>query len=103
MLLCERELPGETEEMAGYLTALAIPIARIGLETGTLRRRPFLDLTAEGFDALCLAARQANAASSTMRNNTDRNDARGIARILRTGWFGPVHMKRRVAHASRFH
>ena len=42
-----------------------------------------------------------NAALSAMRNKTDRNDARGIAQILRTGWFSPVHMKSREAHGVR--
>ncbi len=36
-----------------------------------------------------------------MRNKTDKNDARGIAQILRTGWFSPVHMKSREAHDIR--
>ena len=34
-----------------------------------------------------------------MRNKTDKTDARGIANVLRSGWFNPVHMKRREAHA----
>ena len=36
-----------------------------------------------------------------MRNKTDRNDARGIAQVLRTGWFSPVHMKSRESHGIR--
>lgn len=60
-----------------------------------------------GFDvslrscALCVEARQVNAALSAMRDKTDRTDARGIARILRTGWFGPVYMKSRESHTVR--
>lgn len=42
-----------------------------------------------------------NAALSVMRNKTDKNDARGIAQVLRTGWFSPVHMKSREAHGQR--
>jgi transposase len=30
---------------------------------------------------------------SAMRNKTDRNDARGIAQIMRLGWFRAVHVK----------
>lgn len=40
---------------------------------------------------ICLEARQVSAALAAMRNKTDRNDARGIAQILRTGWYGRVH------------
>lgn len=48
-----------------------------------------------------MEARQVNAALSAMRNKTDKNDARGIAQVLRTGWFSPVHMKSREAHGQR--
>ena len=61
----------------------------------------FFGLKAEGFDVVCMEARQVNAALSAMRNKTDKNDARGIAQVLRTGWFSPVHMKSREAHGQR--
>jgi len=97
----ERELPCEIEEIASCLIALSFPIERIGFESGTLSQHLFYGLTAEGFDVVCMEARQVNAALSAMRNKTDRNDARGIAQILRTGWFSPVHMKSREAHGVR--
>ncbi|EHS52066.1 transposase, partial [Rhizobium sp. PDO1-076] len=36
---------------------------------------------------VCMEARQVNAALSAMRNKTDKHDARGIAQILRSGWY----------------
>ena len=36
-----------------------------------------------------------------MRNKTDRNDARGLAHILRTGWFRPVHIKSDESYRMR--
>jgi len=33
-----------------------------------------------------------------MRNKTDKNDARGIAQILRTGWYSRVHVKSMESH-----
>lgn len=100
-VLYERDLPCEIEEIAGYLTALPVTIERIGFEAGTLSQHLFYGLKAEGFDVVCMEARQVSAALSAMRNKTDRNDARGIAQILRTGWFSPVHMKSREAHGVR--
>lgn len=100
-IVYERELPCEIEEIASCLTALSFPIERIGFESGTLSQHLFYGLTAEGFDVVCMEARQVSAALSAMRNKTDRNDARGIAQILRTGWFSPVHMKSREAHGVR--
>ena len=41
------------------------------------------------------------AALAAMRNKTDRNDARGIAQILRTGWYRPVHVKSIESHYTR--
>ena len=100
-VLHERDLPCEIEEIAGYLNALTVSVARIGFESGTLSQHLFYGLKAEGFDVVCMEARQVSAALSAMRNKTDRNDARGIAQILRTGWFSPVHMKSREAHGVR--
>jgi transposase len=97
----ERELPCEIGEIAGYLNALPVSIQRAGFESGTLSQHLFYGLKAEGFDVVCMEARQVSAALSAMRNKTDRNDARGIAQILRTGWFSPVHMKSREAHGVR--
>jgi transposase len=40
-----------------------------------------------------MEARQVKTTLSSLRNKTDRNDARGIAQILRTGWYREVHVK----------
>jgi transposase len=42
---------------------------------------------------VCLETRHAKAAMGAMPNKTDRNDARAIAQIVRTGWFRAVHVK----------
>ena len=48
------------------------------------------ELKATGRPAICIELRQAKAAMGAMPNKTDRNDARAIAQIIRTGWFGAV-------------
>ena len=58
-------------------------------------------LQAAGYEVICLEARQVNAALSAMRNKTDKNDARGIAQILRTGWYSRVHVKNMESHLIR--
>lgn len=100
-VLLERELPCEVDEIAACLKAFRHPVERIGFEAGTMSQHLFYGLTGEGFDVVCMEARQVNAALSAMRNKTDKNDARGIAQVLRTGWFSPVHMKSREAHGVR--
>jgi len=101
VVLFERELPCDVNEIADCLSGFSHPIERIGFEAGAMSQHLFFGLTEEGFDVVCMEARQVNAALSAMRNKTDRTDARGIAQILRTGWFSPVHMKSCEAHGLR--
>jgi transposase len=58
-----------------------------GLEACTLTAWLQQGLSAEGIPAVCIEARQAKAAMGAMPNKTDRNDARGIAQIMRTAGF----------------
>ncbi len=94
-------MPCEIDEIALCLTSFPLEVSCIGFEAGTLSQHLFFGLTNEGFDVVCMEARQVNAALSAMRNKTDKNDARGIVQILRTGWFSPVHMKSREAQGVR--
>lgn len=100
-VVLERELACDVPDISRCLNAFDHPIERIGFEAGTMSQHLFFGLTAEGFDVVCMEARQVKAALSAMRNKTDKNDARGIAHVLRTGWFSPVHMKSREAHGQR--
>ncbi|RZL94786.1 MAG: transposase [Variovorax sp.] len=52
-------------------------------------------------EVICLEARQVKNTLAAMRNKTDRNDARGIAQILRTGWYRRVHVKSMHSHRVR--
>ncbi len=101
MVIVERELHCEVSDISQCLTSFPHPISRVGFEAGTMSQHLFYGLIGEGLDVVCMEARQVNAALSAMRNKTDKNDARGIAQILRTGWFSPVHMKSREAHGVR--
>lgn len=100
-VVLERELPYEVGDIADCPNCCGHSIERVGFEAGTLSQQLFHGLTSHGFDVVCMEARQVNAALSAMRNKTDKNDARGIAHVLRTGWFSPVPMKSREAHGVR--
>ena len=58
-------------------------------------------LAEAGFDAVLLETRHVKAALSAMVVKTDRNDARGIAQLLRMRWFRPVHAKSPAAQEIR--
>ena len=70
---------------------------RIALETGSLSSWLWHELKAAGFPVVCLDARHAKAALSMRINKTDRNDARGLAELIRIGWYRDAKVK----HGSR--
>jgi transposase len=93
VVLCESAVAAEVAAIAGFLYALPSRPVRIGLEAGPLSEWITAGLTDLGLPALSLESRQVKAALSAMPVKTDRNDARGIAQVVRTGWFKAVHVK----------
>ena len=97
----ETRAASEPEALIAALQALGLPLERIGLEACSLTAWLHDELRAAGLPAVCIETRQANAAMKTMPNKTDRNDARALAQIMRTGWFRQVHVKSRQARLWR--
>ena len=62
----------------------------------------FHGLSQLGLPVVCVESRQAyQALKSLATHKTDRNDARGLAHLARTGFFKPMHVKSLPAHAVR--
>jgi transposase len=99
--IVERTVPSEVAALAELLTALAEPLERIGLEAGPLSEWLVRGLADVGFEAVLMETRQVRAALSSMTVKSDRNDARGMAHLLRMGWFRPVHVKSTDAREQR--
>lgn len=99
--ILERSVACEIEDIQACLLDVPPGQCRVGFESGAMSQHLFFGLKKVGFDVVCMEARQVNAALSAMRNKTDKTDARGIANVLRSGWFNPVHMKSREAHGVR--
>ena len=91
-------LPDEIEQM---LRQHADRDARIGIETGPMTPWLVHELRNRNLDITCLDARHARAALKMQINKTDQNDAEGLAQIMRTGWYRPVHVKFFEAHRAR--
>lgn len=87
--------------IARCLAAYGLVYEAVGLEAGPMSQWLYAGLAAAGLPVVCLETRQAKAALSAMRNKTDRNDARGLAQLLRTGWFRAVHVKSVGAQQGR--
>ena len=79
----ERTVASEIEEIASLVRGFAERVEGLALETGSLTPWLAAGLRAEGFRVVVLEARQVQTTLSSLRNKTDRNDARGIAQILR--------------------
>ena len=65
----------------------------VGLEAAPLADHLYRALVADGFEAVCMETRHAQRFLSTRPVKTDKNDARGLAEMLRLGHFRPVHVK----------
>ena len=97
----EAKVPSEPEALVRLLGQLGLPLTRIGLEAGPLSQWLHAGLTEAGLEAVLLETRHVRAALSAMIVKTDRKDARGIAQLLRMGWFRPVHCKSPPAQEVR--
>ena len=97
----EARAASEPEALVAALSKIDVPLDRIGLEACSLTAWLHDELRAAGWPAICIEMRQANAAMKTMPNKTDRNDARALAQIMRTGWYRQVHVKSRQCRLWR--
>jgi transposase len=92
-IIRKAKVASEPKALVDYFSALEIRIVRIGLEAGPLSQWLHAALTEAGFEVVLLETRHVKAALSAMTIKTDRRDARGIAHLLRMGWYRPVHCK----------
>jgi transposase len=89
----EARVPSEPEALVAFFQGLGLVLERIGLEACSLSAWLHESLAAAGLPAVCIETRRAKAAMGAMPNKTDRNDARCLAQIIRTGWYRAVHVK----------
>ena len=101
LIVLEQSVDCEAETIDACLGKFKDQIAKVGFEAGVMSQTLFYGLQDAGYDVVCMEARHVSAALSAMRNKTDKNDARGIAQVVRSGWYRPVHMKSRDAHYIR--
>lgn len=100
-VLFEGKTATEPIFLAALIRAKAPQVVRVGLETGATSPWLFHALTAAGLPVVCMDARQAHAALSMRPTKSDRSDARGLADMLRMGWYREVHAKSVTSHERR--
>src|SRR6187200_2642749 len=89
----EVKVASEPEALLAVLTNPAYRFKRIGLEAGPLSQWLFSALAEAGLPVICVETRHMRAVLQAQINKTDRNDARGMAQMMRAGLYRPVHVK----------
>ena len=97
----EMKVASEPEALIAWFGSLGVKLARIGLEAGPLSQWLFAAMKQAGLPMELLETRHVRNAFRTMPVKTDRKDARGIAELMRLGWFRPVHCKSSDAQETR--
>ena len=97
----EGKVASEPEALIGWFGSLGFGLTRIGLEAGPLSQWLYAAMKQVRLAVELLETRHVRDAFKAMPVKTDRNDARGIAQLMRLGWFRPVHCKSMSAQETR--
>jgi Transposase len=83
----------EPQALLKVLGNPAYRFKRIGLKAGPLSQWLFCGLAEAELPVICVETRHMQAVLKAQINKTDRNDACGIAQMMRLGVYRPVHVK----------
>ena len=97
----EMKVASHPGDLAEALTDPSWNLVRVGLEAGPLSQWLFSGLAEAGLPTICIETRHAKAFLKAQVNKTDRNDARGIAQMMRVNLFRPVHVKTLASQKRR--
>src|SRR5277367_617344 len=89
----EVRVASEPEALLQVLSNPGYHFKRVGLEAGPLSQWLFSGLAEAGLPVICVETRHMRAVLKAQINKTDRNDARGMAQMMRAGLYRPVHVK----------
>ena len=92
-ILREAKVLSEPAAQIDWFGSTGVALSRIGLEAGPLSQWLYAALKKAWLSVELIETRHVRAAFQAMPVKTDRNDARGIAQLMRLGWFRPVHCK----------
>lgn len=100
-VVSEVKVVTEPAAILAVLSDEAFAIERIGLEAGPLSQWLYSGLAEAGLPVICVETRHMKAALYAQINKSDRNDARGIAHMMRVGLYRPVHVKTLASQKRR--
>jgi transposase len=97
----EVKVPTHPEDLVRVLNDPSWRLERVGLEAGPLSQWLFSGLAEAGLPVVCIETRHAQAFLKAQMNKSDRNDARGIAQMIRVNLIRPVHVKTLTSQKRR--
>ena len=100
-IIREAKVESEPEALVLELTNQTYRFKRIGLEAGPLSQWLYSVLNDARLPVVCVETRHIKAVLKARINKTDRNDARGIAEMMRVGLYRPVHVKTLASQKRR--
>jgi transposase len=92
-LVFEGMVPSDPPMIAKCLGKHGYSLERAGLESGMTSAWLWRELRQLGVPAICLDSRHAHRVLSMKRNKNDRNDARGLADLVRMGWYREARVR----------
>jgi transposase len=100
-ILFEGKVPSDPGALARVIHKRAPGAERIGFETGAMASWLWHELKRVDLPVVCVDARHAHAVLSVRMNKSDPNDARGLAELIRVGWYREVRVKSDDSQAIR--
>jgi transposase len=97
----EDRVASDPAALIAWFASVGVRLTRIGLEAGPLSQWLYAAMRDAGLPVELLETRHVRDAFKAMPVKSDRNDARGIAQLMRLGWFRPVHCKSMEAQETR--
>ena len=101
-VVLQTRVPSEPGAIVDGLRVPFFVFERIGLEAGPLSEWLYAGLVDAGLPAICVETRHMHTALSAQLNKTDRNDALGIAQMMRVGLYKAVHVKTPASQRAAF-
>ncbi|MES3027821.1 MAG: IS110 family transposase [Pseudomonadota bacterium] len=101
-VVVEKKVATEPEDLIALLRQVGGEYGRVGLEAGPLSQWLVNGLAEAELPVVCVETRHMKALLKAQQvNKSDRNDARGIAQMMRVGLFKPVHVKTLASQERR--
>ena len=100
-VLFEGKAPSDPGALARVIGKWAPAAERIGFETGAMASWLWHELKRIDLPVVCIDARHAHEALTVRLNKSDPNEARGLAELIRVGWYREVRVKSDASQVVR--